>query len=88
MISLFGGISLLVFLLSIGVLALHYYVMKRRTRLDLAIEALDEALEIAEETNAPDPAEARQEYEAALAQYNACVSRFPGNIVAKILSLP
>jgi hypothetical protein len=75
MISLFGVVSFIVLSLCCTGLALHYHVIKKRAR-------VDNASRVTEETK--DPAE----YEAALADYNGCIARFPFNIIAKILNLP
>lgn len=80
--TLFGGIMLGVCVICAGGLILHYRVMKLRTRLDMAIIALEEA---------PDgdiPPDLQEEYAAALADYEEYTSRFPGNLVARILQLP
>ena len=87
MITSFGIVSLIVFFLCVAGLVLHYSVMKHRTRLDLALEAL-EILAEEDETTDEKYTAAQEEYDNALTAYKACISRFPGNVVAKVLGLP
>ncbi|MCL2499008.1 MAG: PepSY domain-containing protein [Defluviitaleaceae bacterium] len=77
MISVFGLASFFVFVLCCTGLVLHYHIMKKRARLDNALHEMETAEE-----------PVTDEFEAALADYNACVSRFPFNAVAKVLNLP
>ncbi|MCL2364820.1 MAG: hypothetical protein FWC71_09185 [Defluviitaleaceae bacterium] len=86
MITLFGGASLVVFALCVTGLVLHHRVMKKRWRIDAALELLDE-MEASEAIEA-DKIAAEQEYEAAQADYDMSVSRFPGNVMKAILHLP
>jgi cbb3-type cytochrome oxidase subunit 3 len=86
----FGIASIIVFALCCTGLILHYYVMKRRTRLDNALTALEilREGETLEDSEKSDFTTANKEYEAALADYKACISRFPWNVMVKILHLP
>lgn len=58
MISSFGAVSILIFLASVGVMILHFKVMRRRGAADEALAALDdllrERLETLFETAAPE----------------------------------
>jgi hypothetical protein len=85
MISLFGAVSLVVLAVCVGGLVLHRFVMKCRTRLDTAENTLDC---LAEDEEIETIRSAQEEYNNALADYHRCVSRFPGNIAAKVFGLP
>jgi Ca2+/Na+ antiporter len=82
MVSVFGIVSFVVFALCCVGLVLHYRLMKKRIRLDNA-EYTKQISEGDTETETKET-----EYETALADYAACVSRFPYNVIAKILNLP
>jgi hypothetical protein len=86
MISWFGVLSLVVLAPCCAGLILHYHIMKRRTRLDNAIQAMEN--EVDDLDTSYFTADLKEEYEAALAEYNAFIARFPFNFVAKILNLP
>jgi len=95
MITFFGGASLVILALCVAGLVLHHRVMKKRWRVDAALELLDEmgfADDIDDESekqfSPEDKTAAIHEYEAAQADYVAYVSRFPGNIIKSILLLP
>jgi hypothetical protein len=89
MVSLFGVVSLIVFVLCCAGLVLHYHVMKRRARLDEALQRIEESREDEADVLTESGFEAlNREYEAAYADYQTCISRFPGIIMAKILQLP
>ena len=87
MISIFGGLSILVFVLCVAGLVLHHRVMKRRWRLDAAEEQLDD-MESSEDYSSEEYDAALREHNEAQTDYADCVSRFPGNWVAKLLHLP
>ncbi|MCL2202662.1 MAG: LemA family protein [Defluviitaleaceae bacterium] len=83
MISAFGVVSLVVFLVCCVGLVLHFQLMKRRERADKAIqiwESMDDEME-----DKPLDDLVQGDAEAALREYNAYISRFPGIIMAKIL---
>ncbi|MCL2603980.1 MAG: hypothetical protein FWD90_05840 [Defluviitaleaceae bacterium] len=85
MISIFGIVSFIIFAVCCAGLVLHYLIMKKRVRLDNALHELEthEA-----DTDASVLEAKEKEYEAAYADYHAYVSRFPFDIIAKILNLP
>jgi hypothetical protein len=60
--------------------------MKRRTRLDIAIQELE--ISGFDENGKGDFEAKTKEYADALADYKTCISRFPFYMITKILNLP
>jgi len=80
MISLFGIISAVVAVAAIYAMYLHSRLMKKRTAVDDALRKIHEALD-AEEDFEP----AMEAYNAAVDEYNRCISNFPVKIMAAIV---
>ena len=92
MISIFGGVSVFVAVVSVYAMALHHKLMQRRSRVDEAIAVIHELKMLPDESellqNDIDiEKEAIAAYNEVAGDYNAFISKYPGNLMAALVGL-